>query len=292
MYNLLKLTQQKCRYNIHLFFNFILPSLIFTIIFCPELKAQGNLLISPHRVIFEGQKKLMGVTLANTGQDSAKYSISFVHYRMTDDGSYEEITDPDPGQNFADDNIRFFPRTVMLGPNESQTIRLQLIKLDQMKPGEYRSHLYFRSIPNQSALGEENKIKDTTSINIKIVPIFGISIPIIVKVGESTTTLNITDPKIDTTSKEGTKLLFTIHRTGNMSSYGDILITHISPNGKETKIGSSVGVAIYTPTILQNFKVNLAFTTPLDLKKGKIHILYSTHSESRPEKLAESILEL
>jgi len=76
--------------------------------------AQGNLLITPRRVVFEGNKRTQELNLANTGQDSAKYNVSMIQYRMKEDGSFEEITIPDPGQNFADKYVRFFPRTVSL----------------------------------------------------------------------------------------------------------------------------------------------------------------------------------
>ena len=38
------------------------------------LLAQGNLLITPRRVVFEGTKRSMDLNLANTGQDSATYA--------------------------------------------------------------------------------------------------------------------------------------------------------------------------------------------------------------------------
>lgn len=256
-----------------------------------NLKAQGNLLISPHRVVFQGQKKIMEMNLANVGQDSAKYSISFLQYRMTEDGNYEEITSPDTGQKFADKNIRVFPRTVMLGPNESQVVKLQLTKSDQLEPGEYRSHIYFRAIPNQKALGEEDK-KDTASITIKIIPVFGITIPVIIRVGESNTTVNISDIKLEKTEKGKTILSFTLNRTGNMSTYGDISILHISPSGKETKIGLSTGIAVYTPNLLRRVKVDLNFKSSVDLSSGIIRVLFSSQSDTRSEKLAEADLSL
>jgi len=72
-----------------------------------EVVAQGNLLITPRRVVFEGPKKTQELNLANTGADTAKYNVSIVQYRMKEDGSFEEITVPDVGQNFADKYIRF-----------------------------------------------------------------------------------------------------------------------------------------------------------------------------------------
>lgn len=56
--------------------------------------AQGDLLISPLRVIFEGSKKSQEISLANVGKDTATYSVSIVDIRMKDDGSFETITTP------------------------------------------------------------------------------------------------------------------------------------------------------------------------------------------------------
>ena len=269
----------------------ILSFISFLLLCSSQLMAQGNLLISPHRIVFEGQKRAMEINLANTGQDSAKYSISFLQYRMKDDGSFEEITAPEPGLNFADKNLRYFPRQVMLGPNEAQVIKIQVTKADELAPGEYRSHLYFRAISDQKALGEETAKKDSTAISIKLVAVFGISVPIIIRVGEPTTTLNLSDLKLEK-GTEGNKLLLTINRTGNMSAYGDIIISHIAPNGTETQIGLVNGVAVYTPLLLRKMKVDLDNKTPVDLSKGTLKAVFTAQSDARPVKLAEAELKL
>ena len=254
--------------------------------------AQGNLLISPHRIVFEGQKRAMEINLANTGQDSAKYSISFLQYKMKDDGSFEEISTPEPGLNFADKNLRFFPRQVMLGPNEAQVIKVQLKKAEELAPGEYRSHLYFRAISDQKALGDESVKKDSSAISIKLVAVFGISVPIIIRVGEPTTTLNLSNLKLDKDAEGNNKLLLTINRTGNMSAYGDIIISHLAPNGTETQIGMVNGVAVYTPLALRNMKIDLEKKPTVDLTKGTIRAVFSAMSDARPVKLAEAELKL
>jgi hypothetical protein len=233
----------------------------------------------------------MDVNLVNAGQDSANYNISFVQYRMTEDGVFQEITTPDPGQHFADKNIRFFPRSIMLGPNETQTVKIQLIKSDQLEPGEYRSHLYFRSLPKQVALGEENTKKDT-AISVRIVPIFGISIPVIVRIGESTTTLNITDLKLGKDKDGNNLLLLTIHRDGNMSVIGDISISYIAPNGKVTKLGVETGIVVYTPNPMRRLKLGFENKSSVDLSKGTIRVSFLSQSDKRPVKLAEAELVL
>src|ERR1035437_5104872 len=214
-------------------FSSFLISFIF--IFNIPLMAQGVINVSPKRAVFEGQKRIIEVNLTNDGQDSAKYTISFLQLRMTEDGKIEEIINPDPGQNYADKNIRFYPRSVMLGPNESQVVRLQLTKSDQLQNGEYRSHLYFKSMTPQKILGEALPNKDSV-VSLSIRPIFGVTIPVIIRVGISDTKINITDLKFETIADGSQRLHFVINRTGNMSVYGDISVLHIAPNGKETKI--------------------------------------------------------
>lgn len=120
--------------------------------------AQGDLLITPKRIIFDGAKKYEEINLANIGTDTATYMITWVQFKMNDDGKFIQLSEQDSTLNFADKNIRYFPRTVTLGPKEAQSVKLQLIKKNELAPGEYRSHLYFRSM-NQKVLGEENQKK-------------------------------------------------------------------------------------------------------------------------------------
>lgn len=266
--------------------------LIIISVFCTfDLKAQGNLQVTPHRVIFDGTKKAIDINLVNTGQDSANYNISFIQYKVTDDMEAQEITDPEPGQRFADKNIRFFPRTVMLAPNESQVVKIQLIKSELLESGEYRSHLYFRALPFQKALGEEEKRDTSKAISIKIIPIFGVSIPVIIRVGESTTTLSISDVQLEKAANGSDKLNMIIHRKGNMSVIGNISLAYIAPDGKETKIGFESGIVVYTPNLIRKLKVDIENNSTVDLKKGKIHITYFSQDD-KPVKLAEAELVL
>ena len=46
---------------------------------------------------------------------------------------------------------------------------------------------------NQNHLGEEDKVKDTTTISVRLTPIFGITIPVIIRVGESTAKVTLSD---------------------------------------------------------------------------------------------------
>ncbi len=255
-----------------------------------EASAQGNLLITPRRVIFEGSKRSVDLNLANIGEDSATYAISMVQIRMKEDGGFETITEPDPGQLFADKNIRYFPRSVTLGPSEAQVVKIQLIKVNELLPGEYRSHFYFRSVPNTKPLGEENTGNDSSSISIKLTPIFGITIPVIIRIGEYDAGATLADISLQNENDTLKSIGMTLKRSGSMSVYGDIAVDHISSQGKTTRVGIANGVAVYTPNTSRRFKFNLNNVKDLDYTSGKLKVTYLNSSDTRQARYAESEL--
>lgn len=204
---------------------------------------------------------------------------------MTEEGAFEEIAQPDPGQNFASKYLRFFPRTVTLGPNEAQSIKVQLIKTNELQPGEYRSHIYFRAIPDQKALGENGTAAADTSISVQLIPVFGITIPAIIRVGESTTKITLSDLAFQMMGDTMPRVAMALNRTGNMSAYGDIFVTFISASGKSTEVGSAKGVAIYTPNTKRRFAFDLMKDAGVKFQKGKLHVVYARQLEGKmPEK--------
>jgi hypothetical protein len=260
--------------------------------FAADLNAQGNLLITPRRIVFEGSKRSIDLNLANTGQDTATYAISLVQIRMKDDGGFEIITDPDPGQRFADKYIRFFPRSVTLGPNEAQVVKVQVTRSNDLTDGEYRSHFYFRSVPKARPLGGKEAAQDTTSISVRLTPIFGITIPVIIRVGESTTRITMTDLSFRTVNDTIPRFSFRFNRTGNMSVYGDITVDYISTQGKITRVGVANGVAVYTPNSLRQFQFNLNIVPGVDFRSGTLRVIYSAPSDVKPLRYAEAELNL
>jgi hypothetical protein len=287
--------------------------LIFFLINTMITLAQGDLLVTPRRIVFEGNKQTQEITLANTGSDTAKYNISFVQYRMTESGSFEEITEPDSGQYFADKYLRIFPRNVVLGPNESQVIRMQFRKMPNMQEAEYRSHLYFRAVPDEKPLGEE--AVDTASIGIRLIPIFGITIPVIARTGNLNCTVELSDllleqqiengensgdaqsikhsgAKHDPSLHQEPRLNITFNRTGDKSVFGDVLVKWVSPEGNEVEVGVVRGIAVYTPNTTRKFVMKLRQLPEVDYSKGNLIITYQAPSDLNKEIYATAELSL
>lgn len=268
---------------------FMLATSMFLLVCSTKVAAQGNLLITPKRVVFEGAKRSEELNLANIGKDTATYIISFIQIKMREDGSFQTITEPDTAQLFADKNLRYFPRSVTLAPNEAQTVKVQLTKTGELNTGEYRSHLYFRAVPTEKPLGEREAEKDT-AISVKLIPVFGISIPVIIRVGELNAKVNISDISLRAQKDTVPVLDLTFTRSGNMSVYGDITVEHISPQGKVTKVGSVKGMAVYTPTPSRQYHLALD-NAAVDYHSGKLHVVYTDQSV-KPVMLAEQELAL
>jgi P pilus assembly chaperone PapD len=252
--------------------------------------AQGNLIVIPRRVVFDESKRTQELSIANIGTDTAKYLISVIQYRMTKEGAFENIIQPDSGQNFADKNFRFFPRSVVLGPNETQTIKLQLINTGDLQTGEYRSHLYFRAVPVETPY----ELADTNQkvISVRLVPVFGLAIPVIIRKGISTNSIAIVKAALESRGPNDYQVTMTFSRSGNMSVYGDIKVEHISAQGKIIQVGQAKGFAVYTPNDERNFRINLDRNPNIDYRTGKIHIVYSTSSEIKYAVIAEKELDL
>jgi hypothetical protein len=270
-------------YSIRLFFVLVIVQ------FCGLGRsiAQGDLLLMPRRVIFEGAKRYEELNLANTGKDTARYVISLMHIRMKEDGSFEEISQPDSGENFADNYLRFFPHSVTLGPSESQVVKIQLVRTSELKPGEYRSHIYFRAEPNEVPASGKDPATDS-GFAIRLIPVYGISIPVIIRVGESSAAANLSDLSLEVKDDSVPVLNMAFRRSGNMSLYGDVAVEYITPVGKTIPVGTVKGIAVYTPNHLRRMRMELDRRPGVDYRKGKLHIVYNTPAEARSIKIAET----
>ncbi len=265
--------------------------LLFVFAGLERLYAQSSLLVIPRRVVFEGNgRRTQELNLANGGSDTVRYSISIIDVRMKQDGTFEEITKPDSGQNFASSHLRIFPRHVILGPDEAQSVKVQLTNTSKMLPGEYRSHIYFKALPKERPATEKKMTKMVTNLKLRLKPLFGVTIPVIIRLGENTTRVTFTDLSFEIAGDTMPRVSGVINRTGNMSAYGNISVEHISPDGHHTHVATVKGLAVYAPSTSRKFAVQLSKNFAVDYKKGKLNVIYTAEVEERQVKMAEETL--
>jgi P pilus assembly chaperone PapD len=250
----------------------------------------GDLLIAPTRIVFEGRLRTAAVTLVNTGSSAATYRITFVNLRMDANGGTREIeaAGAEPGEQFAEALIRYSPRQVTLEPGVAQTVRMQLRLPADLAPGEYRSHLLFRAVP---AVEESAQTTEpATDFSIQLTAIYGISIPVIVRHGETSAAATLSElDLVAGTAADPATLRFWIRRTGNESVYGNLTATFTPAGGKPSVVGLANGVAVYTPNPARSAGILLSVPPGVVLQNGRLHLAYSRQGKGN-ESIAEADL--
>lgn len=239
-------------------------------------EAAGDLLVAPTRVILDGSRGTE-VVLNNIGAEPATYRISLEIKRMTPEGGLEEIDEANvtAAERAALDMIAFSPRRVTLPPNQPQVIRVGVRLPDGLASGEYRAHMLFRAVPDAvPAVAVDPAKPAPTGVSIALTPIYGITIPIIVRVGDLGATATIGNAWVGET-KDGPAFEFDLSRTGNRSVYGDIEVTR---PGVSEPLLLARGIAVY-PEIGAR-KVSLRVPPELAVKlKGPVQIRYTEDRE-------------
>jgi len=262
-------------------------AILFLLFVATAAMAQGDLLINPIRVVFEGQKQNADLNLTNIGKDTSVYMISFLSYRMQQNGSFEQLEKPDT--TFAADKyLRLFPRKVVLPPNESQTIRLQLRKPTNLKQGEYRSHIYFRAEKEKTPLGMKDLRIDSTKMTVSITPIFGISIPVIVRNGNLSNQLSLSDVSVQHVNDTTSILNVTINRSGNKSAYGNLRVEFHPAKGHKVDVGFANGIGVYPEILKRDFALYIKVIEEMKMEGGKLVIRFVAPNEDGGMELCRS----
>jgi len=238
--------------------------------------ALGQLMVSPTRIVFEGNDRTKQVTLINNGSETGRFRISFVRRNMNEDGKIIATGENEPGM-YSDEMVRFSPRQVTLAPGQSQTVRLILRKKRDIADGEYRSHMMFQSLPDPAASDVSQLSSDKDEkVTVQLIPVVGITIPVIVRHGKLSTKVTLSDFELkqSNTVKGQPVLSLKINREGNMSAYGDFRVSFTPKGGTPVIVGQINGVAVYTSTSSRALDINLQAPGDFTLSNGELHITY------------------
>ena len=203
-------------------------------------QAAGDLLVAPTRIILDGRRGTE-VILNNIGSEEATYRISLELRRMIENGRLEDILpeDASDSEKTALGIIRFAPRRVTLPPNQPQSIRVGLQGTEALPDGEYRAHMLFRAIPKTPDVTTEDD--QSNGLKINLIPVYGVTIPVIIRKGELKATAAIANAIISR-DNEGQTLQFELSRQGDRSVFGEI---HVTRPGVAEPLMLVKGIAVY-----------------------------------------------
>jgi P pilus assembly chaperone PapD len=207
------------------------------------VQAAGDLLVAPTRVVLDGARGTE-VIINNIGSETATYRVTLVARRMNPDGSLEEIAEDQVNEREAKtlSMISYAPRRVVLAPNQPQSVRVSVRPPEDLADGEYRVHMLIRAIPDAKPVEDTNK--PASGLTVQITPIYGITIPVIVRKGDLSAQVTMGDAEI-TQTPDGPALKVHMKRTGTKSTYGRIRVTR---PGVSDPLYEARGLAIYAET--------------------------------------------
>lgn len=259
-----------------------------------ECLAGSNLLVTPTRIVFEGRDRTAQVTLVNSGDETGTYRIELTNKRMTDRGSFEDVEKAHPGELFADKMLRYSPRQVILEPGKSQIVRFSLRKPKGLEAGEYRSHILFKAIPKDAG-SNISSLEKSDKLSIKLTPIISISIPAIVRHGETRASVKFSSVEFMPPDKsmKHPSLFIRLDREGNQSVYGDLLAEFVQHDGSSSVLAQANGIAVYVPNQSRTFRLALTnLPSNLDLKSGVVKVFYRNKPDKGGKVLAQTQLKV
>jgi hypothetical protein len=189
--------------------------------------------------------------------------------RMTVEGTIDEVdlTTATEQEKLALSMISYAPRRVVLPPNQPQSIRVAVRAPQGLADGEYRAHMMFRAVPVSKPVTQTGA--ERSAISISLNPIYGITIPIIIRQGNLVATAAITNAKIDR-SAERPVLVLGLSRSGTRSTYGNITI---KKEGISKPVFEARGLGVYPE--VKNREVRLSLTDEaLTALRGPVTIEY------------------
>ena len=208
----------------------------------PAEAGVGDLLVAPTRIVLDGRKGAE-VILNNIGEEPATYRISIEFRRMTEDGSLVDVAEPTAEDKAAEDMIVYAPRRVTLVPHQPQSIRIAARAPQGLPDGEYRVHMLFRAIPPANPVVPAAASTDGTThgLHFQLIPVYGVTIPVIVRLGNLEAKAAIANVRLDKTSGKPVVDL-DLSRSGTRSTFGEVRV--LKP-GIKNPIAIQRAVAVY-----------------------------------------------
>jgi hypothetical protein len=252
-------------------------------------RAAAQLMVYPTRMVLENSQRAGQLEIVNNSARTITYRVTLVNRRMDENGKFLPAETPATGEQFADRMLSYSPRRVTLAPGAGQVIRIMVRKPADLAAGEYRSHLLFDEQPepvgrtSAEATGEK-----TSDIGVSLTALVGISVPIIVRVGENPASVTLGNLELVTTAAgQPASVSVDVQRSGMQSCYGDLTASFTPAGGAALELGRANGVAVYTPNALRHVRIPLSLPTGLVFAKGTVTVSY----HERPERRGASVVE-
>jgi hypothetical protein len=238
----------------------------------------AEIMLLPTRVVMEKDDRSSTVLIKNTGDATGTVHIDLIDMKMDERGMIAPYAKGETPQYSAIPYLTMSPHNTILKPNESQNVRLALHKPGNLEPGEYRAHLQVRVISDKA---DAAAISDEANLVIVI--------PVIIRNGETTLALSISQPRLSRDKRGDPTVELYLTRQGTRSAMGDVAVTCTRDGKTAQVIKFFPGVAVYRPIERRFLSVPLDETPKdIDLAACQLGISYTLQQKDGGGILAQA----
>jgi hypothetical protein len=231
----------------------------------------ANLNISPKRITFDRADRTATVYVFNQGTAAATFDIALIDRIMLPDGQIlavsEAQTHPEDKPTLdklksAQGMLVATPRRATLEPGKGQTIRLRAAPPttgaagNPPPNGEYRTHLTVTTIPPRDIglTAEQAAALSPQELRFQINSVFGLSIPVILRVGAADVRGGIENAKLVTQNispdgiapaKPTQVISFDLVRLGPNSLFGNLEVRGSKDKATADPLAAARGIGVY-----------------------------------------------
>ena len=248
----------------------------------PAEAGVGDLLVAPTRLVLDGRRGAE-IILNNIGDEPATYRISVEFRRMDENGGLAEVAQPTAADQAAADMLIYAPRRVTLAPHEPQAIRIAARAPQGLADGEYRVHLLFRAIPPATPVVQAAAAQPEKGLRFELIPVYGVTIPVIVRLGNLQATAGIANVHLDKSSGNPFVSL-DLSRNGQRSTFGEV---RVMKPGVKDPVALQKAVAVYTEISARHLSIPVSSSFKGDIA-GPVTVQYVETGDDGSHVIAET----
>ncbi|MBQ4799548.1 molecular chaperone [Pseudoalteromonas sp. MMG006] len=255
---------------------FILVSFILT-----SFHSYANLLISPTRINFDERQRVAKVIVVNNSNEPKTYRLEWQEKVALAGGGYSNLAATQESSTSLKNMVRISPSQVRLAPGERQIVKLAIRKPKSLAKQEYRSHLAFKALPNETQAQQQR-------LGIKINLLLSYTIPVILRHGAEKPNVSISNLQL-IHSAEKKAFEIEIKREGGFSSFGKLEV-FFKQKGTDTekKIAMLNDFSIY-PELTKTIATIPIFAEQKSPENGQVRVTYTGLKEYRNTIFSEKL---
>ncbi len=246
----------------------------------------GDLLVAPTHLVLDAKHRVGELLLSNRGTTAGTFRVSTLVYAMDEQGGLKPAPPPAEGALDLGTLLRFAPRQVVLGPGESQVLRVQYRRPAELPAGEYRVHLLFKALP---PVERDSKAEEAKGIHFNLQAVLSLAVPVSIMEGSTSVKTTLDTLSLDK-GEGGPRLRLRLNREGNAAAYGDFHLRFVPKSGKTVPVGELLGAAAYPNLAFRWVEIGLQAPKGVDLAHGRLEVTYTEPEGDRV--LSQAALDL